>query len=142
MLANRDEKQGGMEDGSHAEGQITKATMRCSHLVFPLQRQVSAVMPRFPRSPIISGQRPLQVGHGCCLFEVNDRVGVRPAGWMGGGKRGAGDLGFLAPFVGVSLQLHLDVIELPLLLRAWPAEVEAEDAGRAVAELLREVAVV
>lgn len=42
----------------------------------PLQRQVGAVVPGFPGGPVVAGQRPLQVGHGHGLFEVDHGVGV------------------------------------------------------------------
>lgn len=41
-----------------------------------LQREVSAVVPGFPGSAIVSGQSSLQVGHGHGLFEVNDGIGI------------------------------------------------------------------
>lgn len=41
-----------------------------------LQRQVGAVVPSLPDSAVISGQGPLQVGHGHRFLEVNHGIGV------------------------------------------------------------------
>lgn len=41
-----------------------------------LQRQVGAVVPSLPDSAVISGQSPLQVGHGHRFLEVNHGIGV------------------------------------------------------------------
>lgn len=41
-----------------------------------LQRQVGAVVPSLPDSAVISGQSPLQVGHGHGFLEVNHGIGV------------------------------------------------------------------
>lgn len=41
-----------------------------------LQRQVRTVVSSLPDSAIISGQSPLQVGHGHGLLEVNHSIGV------------------------------------------------------------------
>jgi len=65
-------KQKAMANGSRAgqrtAGQAPKPRHSARTWRSPSQRQVSAVMSSFPRSPIISRQGPLQTGHGRCLF--------------------------------------------------------------------------
>lgn len=57
--------------GGECEAEAVRGRQRKS-----LQRQVSAIVPGFPGSAIVSGQSPLQVGHGHGLFEVNHGIGV------------------------------------------------------------------
>lgn len=65
---------------------------------------------------------------------------------MGGGHGGLGDRRVLGPLGVVStpaFQLHLDVVELPRGLRAWPAEIKVEDprGASAAGQWHREAAV-
>lgn len=53
--------------------------------------------------------------------------------FVGGGRAGAGGRHVGMALVRLSLQLHLDVVELPRLLQPGPGEVKAEDAGHAAA---------
>lgn len=102
--------------------------LRLSSSSLHLQRQVCAVVASLSRCPIVPGEGFLQVGHGCCLLQVNHSVELT-APW---GLLGATFEGWQALVLWLRLRLgspsstppeglarrlrievHLDVVELP-----------------------------